>query len=118
MALVIGSVPRGFSGPGDALVIPLPPKNGGAIGWGDVFLSFASDFATVVRLRIAVWNDQAGYWNRIIDSFDVPKDGGRVNLLINEGDSKVSVYRVSSGPDDPSGDAPVGWMLETTLRQL
>lgn len=115
MALAIGEVPHGLwqeGHPETALVIPLPPQNGGAIGWGGVWLSFAADFGDVV-LRTAVWNDATKAWT--VGQLKVPAAGGRVNLGIRDGDSKVSVGRLKASAAD-TGVYPVGWMLETTLK--
>jgi hypothetical protein len=115
MALVIGEIKPGFLADDKAngTVIPLPPQNGGAIGWGQVFVSFACDFADVV-LRIAVYNTPAKAW-RITEQLKVPALGDRVNIAIQDGDQKVSVGRVKAGTGD-TGTWPCGWMLETTLH--
>ena len=112
MALVIGDVKPGFltDGKDRATVIPLPPQNGGALGWGQVYLSFASDFGDAY-LRIAVFN--AGSWR--VDHLVVKAAGPRVNYAIRDGDEKVSVVRERAGTAD-TGTFPVGWMLEATLK--
>jgi hypothetical protein len=112
MALVIGEIPQGFDSPSDAVLIPLPPQNGGALGWGQVYLSFGADFHSA-RLRVAVWNDPGKYWR--VNNVDVLQNGGRVNVAIQDGDSKVSVVRLKLDASDP-GNQPVGWMLETSLK--
>lgn len=115
MALLSGDVKAGFLADdlANATLIPLPPQNGGAVGWGQVYLSFAAEFADSV-LRVAVWNDLAQDF-RITEQLTVPRAGGRVNIAIQDGDSKVSVGRVKASPDD-TGRCPVVWMLETTLK--
>lgn len=113
MALVIGSVPTGFNTDvKNTVLIPLPPQNGGAIGWGGVYLSFGSDFQDS-KLRVAVYNAGSNSWRWEI--IDVPQNGGRVSYSIQDGDSKVSVGRVPVDEDD-LGDNPVGWMVEAVLK--
>jgi hypothetical protein len=113
MALVIGSVPPGFleGHPENAALIPLPPQNGGAVGWGTVYLSVGADFFNA-KLRVAIWGGE-GYWR--VSTLDVPKDAGRIGIPISDGDAKVSLARIPTGPDDP-GTGPVSWMIETTLK--
>lgn len=117
MALVIGDIKPGFldGHPENGTLIPLPPQNGGAVGWGQVFLSFGCDFAEkdIARLRIAIWNDLSKAWR--VSSIDLKSAGPRVNVSIQDGDSKVSVGRLQTGTAD-KGDCPIGWMLETTLK--
>jgi hypothetical protein len=115
MALVIGDVRPGFLADdrGNGTLIPLPPQNGGAIGWGQVFLSFGSDFGDVV-LRVAVYNGPAKGW-RIAEQVKVPALGDRVVVGIQDGDQKVSVGRVRAGADD-TGAWPCSYMLEALLR--
>ncbi len=115
MALMSGDVKSGFLADdvANATLIPLPPQNGGAVGWGQVYVSFAAEFADSV-LRVAVWNDKARDF-RITERLPVPRAGGRVNITLQDGDSKVSVGRVKSGPSD-TGRGPVAWLLETTLK--
>lgn len=112
MALVIGEVKPGFlaDDPKTATMILLPPQNGGAVGWGSVYLSFGCDFGDAT-LRTAVWN--GGAWR--IGELKVTSTGGRVSLPIRDGDQKVSVGRVKAGATDP-GTCPVGYMIETTLK--
>lgn len=114
MAIAIGEIKPGFlaDSKGNGTLIPLPPQNAG-LGWGSVYLSFGSDFGDVV-LRVAVYNSTAGGW-RIVEALKVPSAGGRVNILVQDGDQKVSVGRVKNGPAD-TGVWPCGWLLETTLK--
>lgn len=114
MALVIGSVPTGFLADGaeHALVIPLPPQHGGAVGWAEVYVSFAADFGNP-RLRVAIWSDATKSWR--VSTLDLQSAGTRVNIQILDGDSKVSVGRVKTGASD-TGVCPIGWLLETTLK--
>lgn len=118
MALVIGSVPHGFAADtGDraqAVLIPLPPQNGGAVGWGQVFLSFGVDFGPA-RVRVAIFNDAANSWR--VFTLDLSPDAGRVSVSILDGDSKVSVGRSQVDAAD-TGTQPIGWMVEAVLRQL
>lgn len=115
MAIAIGDVKPGFVADDrkNGTLIPLPPQNGGAIGWGQVFLSFGSDFGDVV-LRVAVYNGPAKAW-RVTDQLTVQALGDRVSIAIQDGDQKVSVGRVKAGADD-TGAWPCGWMLETSLK--
>lgn len=115
MAIAIGMVPRGFvaDDQGNSVVVPLPPQNGGAVGWGTVYLSVGVDFADVV-LRVAVYNGPARGW-RITEQLKVAALGDRVMIPVQDGDQKVSIGRVKAGSGD-AGTAPVGWLLETTLK--
>lgn len=114
MALVIGEVKPGFVSDdhGNGTLIPIPPQNGGAVGWGPVFLSFGSDFGDVL-LRVAVYNSPAKKWR--IAQLPVPQLGDRVGVALQDGDQKVSVGRVQNGPTD-KGVWPCAWMIETTLK--
>ncbi len=97
----------------NATFIAIPPQNGGAAGWGPIFLSVGCDFADVL-LRVAVYNDQARDW-RVTERLKVPRLGGRVGIAIQDGDSKVSIGRVKASDTDTS-DTPAGWLLETTRK--
>lgn len=115
MAIAIGEVKPGLlaDDKGNATLIPLPPQNGGAVGWGNVYLSFGSDFGDVT-LRIAVWNANTKAW-RITQKVLVPAAGNRVGVIINDGDQKVSVGRVATDASD-KGTSPCGYLIETTLK--
>lgn len=112
MALVIGEVKPGFldGHPEYATVIPLPPQNGGAVGWGAVYVSFAADFGDAL-LRVAVWN--AGAWR--ISELPVTAAGGRATVAVRDGDQKLSVGRLKANDKD-TGSSPVAYMIETTLK--
>ncbi|GAA5021932.1 hypothetical protein [Kitasatospora paranensis] len=114
MAIVIGTIGPGFldGHPENATLIPLPPQNGGAVGWGPVYLSFGSDFGDA-QLRVALWNDTSRGWR--IATVQVPAAGGRVGVGIQDGDSKASVGRVKASATD-TGLCPVGYLIETTLK--
>ncbi|KDN83486.1 hypothetical protein [Kitasatospora cheerisanensis] len=114
MALVIGRIEPGFldGHPENGTLVPLPPQHGGAVGWDGVYLSFGCDFADA-RLRVAVWNDASRTWR--VSSIDLKSAGPRVNVAIQDGDSKVSVGRVKTGAGD-TGTCPIGYLLETTLK--
>lgn len=117
MAVAIGTIPHGFAADeggsiADSTIILLPPQNGGAFGWGNVYVSFGTDFWDA-RLRVAIWNDNAGSWRDQIVNLD--RLGGRVNVNIQDGDSKVSVGRQRRDENDP-GNQPIGWLLETALK--
>ncbi|KIF00848.1 hypothetical protein PL81_38690 [Streptomyces sp. RSD-27] len=113
MALVIGEVKAGFldGHPENGTTIPLPPQNGGAIGWGQVYVSLASDFGDAL-LRIAVWN--GGSW-RVEPPLKVASSAGRVTLAVRDGDQKISVGRLKADERD-AGVCPVSYMIETTLK--
>lgn len=112
MALVIGRVEPGFldGHPECATIIPLPPQNGGAVGWGPVYVCFASDFGDA-KLRTAIWN--SGSWR--IGELVVTAAGGRVTLPIRDGDQKISIGRIKADDKD-RGLTPVSYMIETTLK--
>lgn len=115
MALVIGNVEPGFVADDKAhgTLVPLPPQNGGAFGWGGVWLSFGSDFGDVT-LRVAIYNANTKAW-RITERLVVPQAGGRINIGIQDGDQKASIGRVKTGPTD-NGTWPCGWMIEAVLK--
>ena len=115
MALVIGEIKSGFLADDKAngTLIPLPPQNGGALGWGSVYLSFGSDFGDVT-LRVAIYNTTTKKW-RITEKLPVPQLGDRVGVPIQDGDQKVSVGRVQNGATD-KGSWPCSYMIETTLK--
>ncbi|WP_431683446.1 hypothetical protein [Kitasatospora sp. KL5] len=114
MALVIGDVKPGFldGHPENSTLIPLPPQNGGAVGWGPVYLSFGCDFGDA-QLRIAVWNENSRSWR--VSSLTVTAAGGRVGVPVQDGDSKVSVARVKASATD-TGLCPIGYLVEAILR--
>jgi hypothetical protein len=114
VALVIGTIPPGIwtqDAPGTAVLIPIPPQNGGSVGWGPVYLSFGSDFGDAL-LRVAVWNSKTG-WR--ISQLAVKSSAGRLSYLIQDGDEKVSVGRLKNSATD-TGTCPVGYLIETTLK--
>jgi hypothetical protein len=115
VALVIGEVKPGFlaDGRGNGTLIPVPPPQGGALGWGAVYLSFGADFADVT-LRIAIWNSVSKAW-RINNALRVPAAGDRAMVDLTAGDMKVSVGRVKSSNSD-TPDTPCSWMIETALK--
>lgn len=113
MSVVIGSVPRGFCDDiKNTLLIPMPPRNGGGWNWGDSYLSFGADFGPA-RLRIAVWNDTGAYWR--VEELIVPSEGGRAHVVLQDGDSKVSVGRLKYDDND-TGQNPVGYLFEIILK--
>ncbi|MCU7820640.1 hypothetical protein [Kitasatospora sp. DSM 101779] len=114
MALVIGRIEPGFldGHPENATLVPLPPQNGGAVGWGPVYLSFGCDFGDA-QLRIAVWNDTSRSWR--VSALTVTSAGGRVGVPVQDGDSKVSVGRVKTSATD-TGTCPIGYLIEAVLR--
>jgi hypothetical protein len=113
MAIQIGEVPHGFlaDSPGNAILVPLPPQNGG-LGWGRVWISFGADFGDV-KLRVAIYNGPAQAWR--IAEVQVPAAGSRVGVPVQDGDQKASIARIKAGPGD-SGVQPCGWLLETILK--
>lgn len=117
MALVVGEIKPGFLADSTANVtlIPLPPQNNGAVGWGHVYLSFGSDFGDVV-LRVAIYNSRLHDW-RVTDALQVPILSDRVLVPIQDGDQKASVGRVRVSPSD-TGVFPVGYMIEATLKAV
>lgn len=115
MALVTGEVKPGFlaESEGNVTLIPLPPQNGGSIGWGRVYLSFGSDFGDVT-LRMAIYNAVTQKW-KITNNVLVPAAGNRVGVVINDGDQKVSVGRVATDAND-KGIYPCAYMIESVLK--
>ncbi|WP_369387447.1 hypothetical protein AB5J72_07430 [Streptomyces sp. CG1] len=115
MALVTGEIKPGFltDDKANGTLIPLPPQNGGALGWGTVYLSFGSDFDDVL-LRVAIYNTKTGQW-RITGKPAVPQLGDRVSVAIQDGDAKVSAGHVQNGASD-KGTWPCSYMIETTLK--
>jgi hypothetical protein len=89
-------------------IVAIPPQNGGAAGWGQVWLSFACDFDTV-RLRVAVCDASNNFR---INFFDF-SPGKRSPIPIHDGDQYVSVGRVQGFGD---GTEPVGYLLEAVKK--
>lgn len=117
MAVVIGEVKPGFldGHPENGTIIPLPPQNGGAVGWGKVYASFAVDFhlpaVPKARLRIAVFN--GGAWR--IGEIALSSTDGRVPLTIQDGDQVLSVGRIKANEAD-LGNYPISYMIEAVLK--
>ena len=113
MAIAIGEIKAGFlaDGKGNGTLVPLPPQNGG-LGWGQVWLTYGSDFGDVT-LRVAIYNGNSRAWR--VAEIKVPSAGGRVGVAIQDGDQKASIGRVKNDPTD-TGIWPCSWLLETTLR--
>lgn len=114
MALLIGQVPAGFlsSAGSNGILIPVPPPNGGSIGWGDVYVSFGSDWGDA-GLRVAIYNSGSSSW-RVVHVKTLSA-GPRVGFQLQQGDEKISVVREALSASDP-GTCAVGWMLEATLK--
>jgi hypothetical protein len=123
MAVNMGPVPhdffvddKGAQHPEFADCIPLVPADGGALGWGKVYLSFACDFGDVL-VRCAIWNDTDKAWRGYDTPVLVQKNAGRVSIPLKDGDSKFSVARLKN-PKDPqdTGVYPCRWMTEAALK--
>lgn len=110
--LAIGQLNKGF-GADNATKVPLPPINGGAVGWGQVYLSIAGGYGDL-DLRAAVYNDKIGDY-RITPRLHVPRKGGRVLIPLQEGDHHVDLERIPAGPAD-KGTWPAAWMIEASGR--
>ncbi|WP_399088146.1 hypothetical protein ACGH2B_12830 [Streptomyces sp. BBFR2] len=110
-----GYVPHGFTADEngarihykDAVLIPVPPPNGG-YGWKGLWFSLGSDFADV-RIRVALHNGTT--WSTSI--YDVPSGGGRVGFSLANGTTKISLGRAKKSATDTVDNAPVGWLLES-----
>jgi hypothetical protein len=115
MALAIGEIKPGFLADDTAhgTLIPIPPPDGGAAGWGQVWLSFGADFGDVT-LRVAIYNSGTKAW-RITEQLPVPALGDRVPVSLVAGDQKVSVGRVRNGAAD-TGAWPCSYMVEALLH--
>jgi hypothetical protein len=106
-----GEIKDGF----DAVtIICPPPAQTGA--WGDVWLSFGSDFGTP-HIRVAAYFDGHGW--QVFEDVAVPAAGDRVNPFggpAPHGIQKVSVKRVRTSPTDTAGAIPLGWLVEAAKR--
>ncbi|PJN24073.1 hypothetical protein [Kitasatospora sp. CB02891] len=111
MALLNGQIPKGF-GRDNSITIPLPPPDGGAIGWGTGYLSVCTGYGDA-KVRAAVFNAQLGDYR---ESFVVAKRlDGRVLIPLQAGDQKVDLERVPLGPAD-KGTCNAAWQIEITLK--
>jgi hypothetical protein len=110
---IIGPINPGFGAdanlnvtdPSKGTAIPLPPQQGGALHWGDVYVSFFTDYGPS-RLRVAI-QDSNLEWR--VESVTVSSTTGRVSVVINNGDQGISVLRAAGVG---SGVTPVGYMIE------
>lgn len=93
----------------DAVLVPVPPPNGG-FGWKKLWFSLGSDFADV-RVRVAVHNGSS--WTA--QNYDVSAGGGRVGFEVADGTTKISVGRAKKSAADTVDNAPVGWLLESQV---
>ncbi len=116
-----GQVAPGFAFDGDATdpnhvqVIPVPPPNGGAAKWGNVWFSLGTDFGDVT-VRVAWFVN--GNWI-IKDNVVVSAAGPRVNPMggpLPAGTEKISIGRRKASPTDTSDHIPLGYLIETAAR--
>ncbi|MFI0137808.1 hypothetical protein [Streptomyces luteogriseus] len=109
-----GSLPHGFTADDtgkvvhykDAVVVPVPPPNGG-LGWKSLWFSLASDFADA-RIRVATFTN--GSWS--FKNLEVKAGGPRVAFEVPEGTHKISLGRAMRSATDRVDDNPVSWLLE------
>lgn len=103
-----GQIKDGF----DTVTMFAPPPAGVGV-WGDVHVSFGSDFADA-HLRVAAYIHPTGWL--VFDDVLVPAAADRVNPFggpAPAGIQKVSVKRVQAPGDDATAAAtPVTWLVE------
>ncbi|MEU3657360.1 hypothetical protein AB0E67_32155 [Streptomyces sp. NPDC032161] len=108
------SIPHGFTADDtgkvihykDAIVVPVPPPNGG-LGWKRLWFSLGYDFGDG-RIRVAVFMN--GSWSA--KNYDVLGAGPRVGFEVTDGTEKISLGRVMRTASDRVDNNPVGWLLE------
>ncbi|MDG4857105.1 hypothetical protein P8605_02845 [Streptomyces sp. T-3] len=110
-----GEIPHGFAFHEDGGLIHYKhtitlasPCANQAGTWGDVWLSFGSDWADV-RLRVAVHDGKI--WT-LIKNVDIVAASGRLAEQLPAGAQKISIGRVKQSATDSVDDAPVSWLLE------
>lgn len=98
------------TGAGARTIILVPPANFGSAGWGNVWVSFGSDFGDA-HLRVAAYVHGAGW--TVINDVLIPADGDRVNPFggpLPTATQKISVVRAANP------EVPVGWLVEAVAR--
>lgn len=109
--LLNGVIPKGFTD--DAkITIPIPPPDGGAAGWGQVFLSLCAGFGDA-RVRAAVYNTQLGDYR--VSHHDVKRIGPRIGIPLQPGDEKVDLERAPMNAAD-TGQCNLSWQIEATAK--
>lgn len=98
--------------PGDGVttIVCPPPANSGALAWGDVWFSLASDWGDA-HVRIAVYTHPSGW--KVIDDFAVPAAGPRVIPFggpLPTNVQKISIKRTANP------DVPLAWLIEAAHR--
>jgi lysozyme len=118
VALVINPIASGLNpnGTGAVTVIPVPPPNAGAAGWGNVWFSVAVDnpgeSPDVAHLRVAGYIN--GKWSQFVADFPVSAAADRLFPLgspLPNGITKISVQRIKG-----SEDVPVAYMIEARAK--
>lgn len=99
-----------LAGPNAQTLICPPPANTGA-NWGNVWVSFGTDFGTAV-LRVAGYVHGEGW--KIFPTVSVPANGDRVNPF--GGPAPAGLQKVSVVRQDGSENVSVGWLVEAQSR--
>ncbi len=95
-----------------ATMIVTPPANGGALPWGNMWLSLGCDFDPV-KVRVAI-HDGTGWSVKTVTVN--PPDGRLVVAQLPTNVGKISLCRVPLSAQDTGGSTPVGWLLEAGGR--
>lgn len=112
-AFATGQLKDGFD---TTTIFAPPPAAMGSAGWGEVWISFGSDFGNA-HLRVAAYVHGNGW--TVADDITVPAAADRVNPFNGpapHGIQKVSVRRVKTNPTDTADAIPVTWLVETAKK--
>ncbi len=91
-------------------IICPPPANSGAVGWGPVWFSLASDWGDA-HVRVAIYTHPSGW--KVIDDLVIPAAGDRVIPFggpLPTGVQKISLMRKANP------DVPLAWLIEAAHR--
>jgi hypothetical protein len=94
--------------------LAVPPCNGGALPWGDGYLSFAADFTGTGRVSLDVSVHDGIGWH--VTPLDFDANSARKGFKLPNGAGKVSIMRKRQSPTDTSDTVPVAWLLEYGRR--
>lgn len=95
-----------------ATMVVTPPANGGALPWGDMWLSLGCDF-NPAKVRVAIHDGNTWAISTVTVN---PPDGRLVVAKLPANVGKISLCRVPLSPQDTNDDTPVAWLVEAGAR--